>query len=54
MMIGVIEMIVMMTIEAVIKRHIVDIERKDISRFPFEWRLDTFLKLGIISKLINF
>lgn len=54
MMIGVIEIIVMMTIEAVIKRHIVDIERKDISRFAFEWRLETFLKFGIILKIINF
>jgi hypothetical protein len=54
MIIGVMEMMVMMTIEAVIKRHIVDIERKDISLFPFECRLDTFLMFGIISKLINF
>ncbi len=54
MIIGVIEMIVMMTIEAVIKRHMVDIDRNDINLFPLEWRLETFLKFGIISKIINF
>jgi hypothetical protein len=54
MIIGVIEIIVMITIDAVINRHIVDIERKDISLLPFDCKLDTFLMFGIISKLINF
>ncbi len=48
MMIGVIEIIVIITIEAVISKHIVDIERQDINLLLFELRLDIFLKFGII------
>jgi hypothetical protein len=36
MMMGVIDMIVMMTIDAVMRRHIVDIERHDMRRLLFE------------------
>jgi len=49
MIIGVIEIMVIITIDAVISKHIVDIERHDIKRFPLECRLDILRKLGIIK-----
>lgn len=48
MIIGVIEIIVMITIEAVINKHIVDIERHDINLLLLELRVDIFLIFGII------
>lgn len=42
--IGVIDIIVIITIDAVINKHIVDIERHDIKRLLFECNFDILLK----------
>lgn len=45
-MIGVIDMIVIITIDAVINKHIVDIDKQDIKRLLFECSLDILRKFG--------
>lgn len=47
-MIGVIDMIVIITIDAVINKHIVDIDKQDIKRLLFECSLDILCKFGNI------
>lgn len=47
-MIGVIDMIVIITIDAVINKHIVDIDKHDIKRLLFECSLDIFCKFSNI------
>jgi hypothetical protein len=49
---GVIEIIVIITIEAIISRHIVDIERHDISRLLFDFKLHSFRTFGNILQSI--
>ena len=47
-MIGVIDMIVIITIDAVINKHIVDIDKQDIKRLLFECSLDILRKFSNI------
>lgn len=48
MIIGVIDMIVIITIEAVINRHMVDIDRQDISLLLFDCNFDILRKFSSI------
>lgn len=52
MIIGVIDMIVIITIEAVISRHIVDIDKQDINRLLFECSFDILRKFGNILEIL--
>lgn len=45
---GVMEIIVIITIEAIIKRHIVDIDNHDIKLLLFDFSPHIFLMFGII------
>lgn len=47
-MIGVIDIIVIITIDAVINKHIVDIDKHDIKRLLFECNFDILRKFGNI------
>ena len=47
-MIGVIEMMVMMTIDAMISRHIVESERQDMSRFDLDLSEQSLRTFGSI------
>ena len=48
---GVIDMIVIITIEAVISKHIVDIDKHDIRRLLFECNFDILRKFANIFSL---
>jgi hypothetical protein len=48
MIIGVMEMIVIMTIEAIINKHIVDTDRQDINLLLLDFKLHIFTQLGNI------
>lgn len=50
---GVIDMIVIITIEAVISKHIVDIDKHDIRRLLFECNFDILRKFASIFFLYN-
>jgi hypothetical protein len=48
MIIGVMEMIVIMTIEAIINKHIVDTDRQDINLLLLDFKLHIFTQFGNI------
>ncbi len=52
MMIGVIEIMVIITIDAVINKHMVDIDKHDIKRLLFECKPDILRKLGSMVGIV--